>query len=106
MQRQGYTGRVRGLQSAGLNALGFGEGGGDILRQNRVDSVKHFALVGTNGPSRCSGSSQGRAECVVEAAGYSQPARDAQIEPMCCGTPRRDNRGLGPSMYPRTDQGV
>ena len=80
--------------------------GGDIVCQSRVDSVKHLALVGTNGPWRYSGSSQGHAERVVEGAGYSQPARDAQIAPMCCGTPRRDNRGLGPCMYPRTDQGV
>ena len=86
--------------------MGFGGGGGDIVRRNRVDSFKQFVLVGTNGQSRCSGSYQGRAECVVEGAGYSQPARDAQMAPLCCGTPQQDNRGLGPSMYPRTDQGV
>ena len=51
MQWQGHTGRVRGLQSAGSIALGLEEGGGDIVRQNCVDRVKHFALVGTNGLS-------------------------------------------------------
>ena len=102
----GLHGACEGPPIGRVECIGFGGGGGDIVRQNRVDSVKHFALVGTNGPSRCSGSSQGRAERVVEGAGYSQPARDAQIAPMCCGTPRRDNRGLGPCMYPRTDQGV